>query len=194
MRSHTAAFNVPQFIIANTTSQESMLTGGTASNASIINTYQAGDGRLYLIDRVLTPPLPLNSTISALNLTNTRNSTELSAFAARGNITVFYPVGPFNETSDLASLTSPGILYLNSTNSTSANLTTFAGKPIFLEYGGNATALLNHNVSVIQANIPLNNGVLHLVNGTIGAYNASNTFAAQALRSNMNMWVRWLRQ
>lgn len=194
MRSHIAAFNVPQVIVANTTSQESMLTGGAASNASIINTYQANDGRLYLINRVLTPPLPLNSTISALNLNNTQNSTEISSFSTRGNITVFYPVGLFNETPDLASLTLPGIFYLNMTNSTSANLTTFAGNPVFIEYGGNTTALLNHNVSVVQPNIPLNNGVLHLVNGTIGAFNVSNTFAAQALRSNMNMWVRWLRQ
>lgn len=213
MASHTAAFNVTQVIVANTTGDPTVLGGGAASNATIVNTYPADDGRLYLIDSILSMPLPLNSTILALNLTTGPvdggnhtlngtgihgiNNTEITTFSLRRNITVFYPVEGLNEPFDLACQVSPGIFYLNSTTPLSHNLTTFAGKSLLIEYGGtnsSSAPLINHNISIVQANIPINNGVLHLINGTIGAYNVSNTQGAQALHTNMNMWLRWLRE
>lgn len=183
-------YNMTQMLIANTTTDGTLLQGGDNTTARIINTYYGNNGRLYLIDKVLFPPMPLNYTVESLN-----SSVPVDDNFLDRNITVFIPVGDdaaqippgFN----VSSYVVPEIIYLNDTMSGSLNLSAIDGNQLLVRAENNDTILVGNNATVTRANIPLVNGVLHLINGTTGAFNISRSFQAQTLRRNWNHWRRW---
>ncbi|PJF18409.1 hypothetical protein PSACC_01812 [Paramicrosporidium saccamoebae] len=184
--------NMSQVIISHVTPDEAHVHSGGNSTAYVTNAYPARDGHVYLIDRVLIPPLFLNYTLNAFNISQPLNTTEM--LGGNQTFTVFLPINQANTTlpSNATSYVLPQLFYLNQTEPTTVNLTALNGNQIMLSVQQNNTVTLNGNVTVVRGNIPLVNGVLHLVNDTLGAANISNTAAAYALRQNMNHWRHWI--
>ena len=179
-------FNISQVLVANSTTNGTVLQGGGNNTANIVNTYYAKNGRIYLIDNVLFPPLPLNNTLQSLNSTVSVDSNFLDQ-----NITVF---APFEEAfgaepSQNISYVVPEIIYLNHTMAGSLNSSTIDGTPLFVHAENNGTILVG-NTTVARANIPLVNGVLHLIDSTIGTFNMSSSYQARKLRQNWHQWQR----
>lgn len=199
--------NHTQVLVVNTTGRgETFVQGGGNSTARIINTYPAKDGQIYVIDRVLAPPMPLNYTLISLQSESMRNRAMIDAQAFNqtsifnqtlaqiesgyGNFTIFLPenITDFSHV-NVTRYAVPQLIYLNETQPRTLNLTTFSGNDFILEIGQNYTAMINSNVTVTRKNIPLQNGVLHLLNSTIaGQGSLNNTMAARSLRFNWEAW------
>jgi uncharacterized surface protein with fasciclin (FAS1) repeats len=162
---------------------------------------------------------PFNATLNdTMSMIEDRNVTVFLPYVTYGNQslnttafnTTYSNMAPFNTTyfnmtsSDMApfnmssfNLTSyivPEVIFLNQTSPTTLNLTALDGTDLIFDVTENYTATLNGNVSIIYANIPLTNGVLHLINGTVSSANITNTAAASTLQKNRDQWNRWIRE
>jgi uncharacterized surface protein with fasciclin (FAS1) repeats len=184
--------NMSQVIISHVTPDEAHVHSGGNSTAFVTHAYSARDGRVYLIDRVLIPPLFLNYTLNAFNMSQTLNTTTM--LGGNQTFTIFLPISQANTTlpANATSYIIPQVFYLNQTEPTTLNLTALNGNQILLNVQQNRTVTLNGNVTIVKGNIPLVNGVLHLVNDTLGTANISNTVAAYQLRQNMDHWRHWI--
>ncbi|KAG1350929.1 hypothetical protein G6F62_003120 [Rhizopus arrhizus] len=184
--------------------------GGSVEFANINTSQviQASNGYVYLIDKVLVPPVNLSDTIEALvNATNittpftnltesynitqfeqlltTLNSTNSSAFDSltnTTNTTYFVPIDDaFQGQAEIDNQTIPyflsahvvqGIYYTsNITNTT--ELQSLAGTNITLATNG--TGFSVNNASIIQPNILLDSGVLHLISGVLNYTTSANS-------------------
>ncbi|KAG1142383.1 hypothetical protein G6F37_007656 [Rhizopus arrhizus] len=188
--------------------------GGSVSyaNVNLTNVVQASNGYIYIIDKVLVPPVSLNETIEALvhgtnittpfsNLTDsynvtqfeqllmTLNSTNFTAFdlyTNMTNVTYFVPIDTAfenltqlnNQSIDdlLASHIVQGLYYTsNITNATV--IQTLAGTNI--TFAKNDTGFIVNNTNIVQPNILLDLGVLHLIDGVLNyTTDSANTTSA----------------
>jgi uncharacterized surface protein with fasciclin (FAS1) repeats len=188
--------------------------GGSVSyaNINLTNVVQASNGYIYIIDKVLVPPVSLNETIEALvhgtnittpfsNLTDsynvtqfeqllmTLNSTNFTAFdlyTNMTNVTYFVPIDTAFENSTqlnnqsiddlLASHIVQGLYYTsNITNATV--IQTLAGTNI--TFAKNDTGFIVNNTNIVQPNILLDLGVLHLIDGVLNyTTDSANTTSA----------------
>lgn len=198
--------NMTQYLVLNSTKNEVTIQGGGNSTAIVVAHHPALNGHLDLIDHVLLPPFYLNDTLTSLNFTQSQSNNATNATTgpmnmtlSPGNITVFVPdsmnltmKGGFGSLFNISSYIVPQVIYLNQTQPITYNLTTLNGDQLILDASGNSTGIINGNVSITRANIPLVNGVLHLVNDTLAPANISNTYAARSLRQNLDHWRRWI--
>ncbi|GAA5807853.1 hypothetical protein MFLAVUS_001232 [Mucor flavus] len=188
---------------------------GLGYDASINNTFNASNGAIYLINKVLVPPVNFTGTLGAvqnasvfeslLNRTNTTDQTmsvfqmllDQSNITAQDlndatNITVFVPSNDAFDDVDVSSLDNQtinnmiqahifqGVYY-------STNLTDNSPITAESEYGGSNVTLEENadngftvnGTNVVQPNILLNNGVMHLIDGLLeyqtGGDNATST-------------------
>ncbi|RUS18710.1 FAS1 domain-containing protein [Endogone sp. FLAS-F59071] len=163
----------------------------------------AGNGVVYIIDAVLTPPLSPSQTVqqgglSALyNALNSTNST--STLDGKHGITIFAPIDKAFDAASLSGLNASqiqniigyhvvdGVYFSNNLTSTNGplNLTTEQGSNLTVTHSGSTIQITdvsgNETAKVVKADIITDNGVIHIIdtvlipstNGTIP--NGTNT-------------------
>ncbi|GAA5799273.1 hypothetical protein HPULCUR_004683 [Helicostylum pulchrum] len=197
---------------------------GLGYDASINNTFNASNGAIYIINKVLVPPVNFTGTLGAvqnasvfeslLNRTNTTDQNmslfqmllDSSNITAKDlndatNITVFVPSNDALENIDVSNLDNQtinnmiqahifqGVYY-------STNLTDNSPITAESEYGGSNVTLEENTdngftvngTNVVQPNILLNNGVMHLIDGLLeyetGGDNATSTEGTTGIGAN----------
>lgn len=148
---------------------------GNSGNSSSYNT---SSGTIHLIDGVLIPPFPLNVTLQIANLTDFarayQNNNNTSSNQTMSGMTVFAPLqSQSNNTNGNNNITDIDVnryiipnqvLYANSTIQ-STNLTNAINETIQLQL--TQDGLTYGNAPVIFANVPIAEGVLHILNSTL---------------------------
>lgn len=187
-----------QVIVANSTNSTYVLQSAANYTANVISANKAKNGYLYMIDKVLIPPLPLNYTLEAFNATGflpPGNSTLPGLNATNSSLTAFVPqASNFTEGFSYSSYIVPEALYLNETKSETLNLTSIGGDQLtFAIDASNRRASINGTLFVTRANIPLAQGVLHFVSpAATNTTNSTVSTTGTATPRNQNFWVGWL--
>lgn len=207
--------NFSQVLIATSMPDGRAQLQGGVQTANITRKLSASDGVIYLIDRVLIPPLPLNNTLLTLGESQLGDQVANLTLPQSG-YTAFLPAfGTSNSTSanitntfNASSFIIPEVIYLNATSGDgseiSGNYTAIDGSPFSLE-SMNSTLIVNGTYPIIAANIPLSDGVLHLFNYTaVSPSNVTSVVNATVpttgpgaanstyLNRNIEHWRRWI--
>lgn len=161
---------IDQIIVANATLNSTTIVSGGNRTAEVLASYLTKEGgQIYFVDNVLFPPLPLNYTAAAMNFSYSNftlpmaNATAITAFAPLINGTMNGTIINANSYISMGQT-----IYINR-NETSEILRAQDGSMIKLQVSSDGSAIVNDNLSIVQANIPLSNGVLHFINGTLNS-------------------------
>ncbi|KAG2200092.1 hypothetical protein INT47_007737 [Mucor saturninus] len=159
---------------------------GLGHDAFINQTYNASNGALYIIDKVLVPPTNISNTMNALTDTSffeqllERSSSTWDSLNNYNNFTVFVPNNNALQNVDLSNFEDDvinnlisahifqGVIYSsNITNTTDVSAQSLAGTDVVLQRSGNSPNFTVSGTNVVQPNILLNNGVMHLIDGVL---------------------------
>jgi hypothetical protein len=159
---------------------------------------------IYIIDQILDLPMTLSAAAETLfpSLTGLINQANLlQPLEAIDGVTIFAPndIAFQSIASSVGNLTNPEILTIlanhvingsvaYSTQLASANYTSAAGEPFKFTTNSTGTFVSSGNstAKIIQADIPITNGVIHLIDGVL-VNTASNNTAAAAAESSYSM-------
>ena len=212
-----------QVLVFNSTNNGTFVTHGYGRPARIVgpaiditaegnrsSQYNMTRGTIMLVDSVLIPPFPLNVTLQMYNLTDFANSiSNNNTNNSTAGITVFAPLNSTSDgnTTDVNRYIIPDqVLYANSTTPTQLNVTNANNETVPLQLDSASGQLMYGNVTVVVANIPVAEGVLHILNSTLpastggmnttgtGGIGASITSGAASITSGVGGFVRRARQ
>lgn len=181
--------NQSQVLILNQTSTGYYLRHGAWPEARVFvnQTINGTNGVAYIIDRPLLPPLNLTRSLQMLNLTKfaqamNQNQNSSSPMQGQGQsysnmtgITVFAPIDSAvngqnsSQQFNVSSYIIPDqVIYNNRTSQQNSSISVQAmdGQAYNISFGQNFTMMYG-NASVVESNILLSNGVLHIINGTV---------------------------
>ncbi|KAL9549926.1 hypothetical protein MBANPS3_004984 [Mucor bainieri] len=155
---------------------------GMGGDANIMTneTIQASNGMVYIIDKILVPPVSPTDTLHTIQNASffewlLTKSTENSTLDSTSNITIFVPTNDAlqnlnftdlnNETLDgaLKAHIVPGVYYTTNLTNEPTTVESVGGTNITLT---NSDPTNNSSVTV-QGNILLNNGVMHLIDSIL---------------------------
>jgi len=182
-------------VLVLTATQNVTVTGGPL---------QAGNLMIYIIDQILDLPMTLTDAAGTLFPSLTGLITQanlLQPLEAIDGVTIFAPndLAIQSIASSVGNLTNPEVLTIlanhvingsvaYSTQLASANYTSAAGEPFKFTTNSTGTFVSSGNstAKIIQADIPITNGVIHLIDGVL-VNTASNNTAAAAAESSYSM-------
>lgn len=141
-------------LVVNATTNLTTVQGGGNSTAVVLAGYSFLWGQIYVIDQVLVPPMPLNDTLASLGFDPTLNATGWRDLSQ--DVTAFYSESRGNTTVCVGEA-----VFVNSTVG-KTDLQTEKGDMATLDASDAASARFD-DAQIVRANIPLANGVLHLV-------------------------------
>jgi uncharacterized surface protein with fasciclin (FAS1) repeats len=171
-----------QVLIVNATDQGNFVNFGVGPPARIVapnlnvtnSSTNATVGIVQLVDSLLIPPFPLNVTLKIANLTAFGQSVNNTGVLDMAGITVFAPVdaAAANATIDAAHyIIQNDVIYANASLSI-ANVTNMANETLVITANNNQFTY--GNATVIHPNIPISNGVLHIVDSLVSAAKAGS--------------------
>lgn len=160
---------------------------GYGNNATINQTIQAGNGIIYVINKILIPPVNTTQTIDQVQNASTFNqlleqsNSTAEALDAASNFTLFIPVNDALQNLSTSTLDNqtlmnifqahvfPGVYYsTNLTTDQNVTIESTAGTNVTLQKDPNTGAVTVNGTNVVQANILTNNGVIHLIDSILG--------------------------
>ncbi|RCH95415.1 hypothetical protein CU098_007729 [Rhizopus stolonifer] len=175
--------------MTNNTSSDSIWTVGNGldNSAHIMmnQTIQASNGIVYVVDKILVPPLSPNDTLSALQNVSSFDALlgQLSnnSLDSTTNVTLFVPVNEVLQNLNATGLDAqtldtivqahivPGVYYTTNLTLQPTTVSTIAGTNITLTNAdpSNNISVQVNGTNVVHANILLNNGVMHLIDGVL---------------------------
>ncbi|CEP13126.1 hypothetical protein [Parasitella parasitica] len=172
---------------------------GNSANIRLNETIKASNGMVYVIDKILVPPVSPTDSLNAIQNASffewlLTKSAENSTLDNTSNITMFVPTNDALQNLNFTDLNNetlqgalkahivPGVYYTTNLTSESTTVESVGGTNITLTNSdptSNSSVTVN-NAHVVQGNILLNNGVMHLIDSildfpSVGNDNGNNT-------------------
>jgi len=157
----------PFMLVANSSADCAYLQSACNHTAVLDSMIPTRDGPVYLIDHVLIPPKSLNYTLADLGLDRFQGQ-NLTAISQNQSVTVFVPIS----SQDILSVPNQQIFLTASNMSLFLNMQDGSNATLTVDDQGNATL---DGASIIYANIPLRNGVLHLLDRMPSVFRENTT-------------------
>lgn len=175
-----------QVLIANSTNNATFLNYGYQDPAMVISEpLNATDGTVYLINRFLLPPLPLNATLLLANQTLFLNNSlnALDSSQNYSNLTMFVPLdqaicpqqqGNCTVNLNATDYIAQGVLYANATLLNGTMVENLSNQKLQVNMTQEFNVTVN-GTPVAIPNVPFAGGVIHFLNGTISTTSTASS-------------------
>lgn len=159
---------------------------GDDANIMLNETIQASNGMVYIIDKILVPPVSPTETLHTIKNASffewlLTKSAENSTLDSTSNITIFVPTNDALQNLDFTDLSNdtlegalkahivPGVYYTSNLTNEPTTVESVGGTNITLANSDptNNSSVTVNDAHVVQGNILLNNGVMHLIDSIL---------------------------